>query len=834
MAQKLGSLSKNELKKLVEVFERKIQREKLTRKTTEQLLKNKSFELYEANKRLKKHTLDLEKNTEKRSKIVSILINHLDSGVLLNDEKGLIIITNQEFRRIFKIESFATDILGMEQRKSAQMVKHLFKNPEEFIEIVDYCHEHNTEFVNKELILKDGSILECDFIPLASDEFFGYLWQVRDVTRARLAQKEIERSEEKYRGILENMELGLMEVDNDHIITKAYDRFCDMTGYTKEELIGKNAHELFLSGQYTQLIDAQDEQRKNSKQSIYEAEMKKKDGNLIWVLISGAPFYDEVGNMVGSIEIHYDITHKKQLEKALKDARNQAEKSRDAEKQFLANMSHEIRNPINAIIGITNLLHDTKPTKEQLDYLNNIKYSSSILLGLISGILDLSKIESGNMELAETEIYLKEMLNTLFDVIKSKAQEKELSFSINLNSSIDFYILADTSALNQIFLNLLGNAVKFTEKGGIMIEGYTIEEDAEWARLSFSIKDSGIGIPEDQLDNIFKEFKQADKETKLKYGGTGLGLAIAKKLINLYGGSISVQSTEGLGSTFTFDVKVKKTVRTILETEKEEFKTLDKQWILIVEDDKINQQYLSGILTKWNISYNIANDGLEAIKILEKDIYNMILMDIRMPSMDGYETTIRIRSSTNNANRVTPIVALTASALVDEKKRALSVGMNDHLSKPFTPEQLGGVLSKYGLVQKTDDSKFNHAFGSNLDIEHLKSLYENDYERAIIMCNIFLQTIDDEVEVLVDMFESKDWKGFASQSHKIKPNFALVGLTRLSDILKEFERTRDEEDARRMVQIKLDSVVKEIKLSKQLVEDEIKSMRNNMNIKNYA
>lgn len=812
----------SDIQSQLELLQRRYERERRARKNAEQLLEHKSLELFEAYGELKQLNSSLEQKVNQRNETLTTLIKNLNTGIMLEDENRFVLLTNDLFRQLFKLQQSAEELVGLNCSQLMTVVAGYFRDPDQYIQSTERIISEGKEIFGEVLEMKNGTILERDAVRIDSgDQFFGFLWQYKDITEQQRTQQKIKESEEKYRGIIENMELGLLEVDVNHNVLRAYDWFCDMLGYEELDLIGKNALDLLVPSEFQYVWEIYDSQDSGSKQAVYEIQMRKKDGSLIWVLVSGAPFYDSKGNKVGSIFIHYDITKRIKLEEDLKTARNQAERSREAEKQFLANMSHEIRNPINAIIGITNLLYDTKPTNEQLDHLNHIKYSADILLGLISGILDLSKIESGNFELAERSINLKDVIDALIQIISFKLQDKPVRVLQEFDPDIDFAVIADPTVINQVFLNLLGNSSKFTEEGEIKIKSHLREVKDNLATIHFEVSDTGIGISKDKLETIFESFHQADTETKLKYGGTGLGLTIVKKLVAAYNGEIIARSEGGKGAVFSFDLRLRISENSETVTKQIEITSVANKKLLVVEDNKINQQYLAGLLTKWGFEYDVAENGQIALDLLEKQEYELILLDIRMPVMDGYETTIRLRNSQNNINHNVPIVALTASALVDERERALATGMNHHMTKPFTPEQLADVLNHFGLIRQEEvEEVLAYVFSPELDTTYLEDFYQGDLDRAEMMFLIFLRTIDKELDALSEMKRQKDWVSFGSQAHKIKPNFSMVGLTDLSIMMKQFETAPLHPGSIKNIDEEFNKFIEKFEKGRKIVENE--------------
>ncbi|MEM8896001.1 MAG: PAS domain S-box protein, partial [Bacteroidota bacterium] len=707
---------------------------------------------------------------------LSTLIKTTHSGILVEDENRDIILVNDQFCLFFEIPVSADELVGTNCADSAEQSKHLFVDSDHFVSRINEILKIRDRVVGEELVMGNGIVLERDYIPLFDKrEYKGHVWQYRDITERKESEKLLRVNEEKYRSIIENMELGLMEVSSDGIILRAYDRFCEMVGYRQEELLGKRADEVFLPPEYREVMEQQDKDRAKGQGGVYEIEMLCKGGRRISVLISGAPVME--GNQLKStLGIHYDISDRKNLERDLIAAKKVADEAREMEKQFLANMSHEIRNPINAVIGVANLLYDTPLNPEQLEYLNTIKYSSDVLLQLISGILDLSKIESGKVEISEQPVDLRAMANAIIQTYEFKESNNKVAFKADVDEDVPELVMCDNVVLNQILLNLFGNAVKFTAQGQITLRiSVRPHKESSKKMIEFQVSDTGIGISPDKLQTIFESFKQETSDTQLKYGGTGLGLSIVKSLVDQYAGDISVESEPEKGSIFTVALPLSEVNSG--QKRKQPQQVIDHSQlalsrVLIVEDNTINQVYLSGLLKKWGINYDIASNGLEALEEVKDHQYDLILMDIRMPEMDGYETTIQIRANKNNPNNLIPIIALTASALVDEKDKALAVGMDFHLTKPFAPEALLGLLSELSGNHDIGGSREDvFQFSSDLDSAYLNELYANDLERAQLMFQIFLKNIEKEIDGINGFIADEDWRALAALSHKLKPNF---------------------------------------------------------------
>lgn len=453
----------------------------------------------------------------------------------------------------------------------------------------------------------------------------------------------------------------LIEVDKEHRILKANGSFLKLVGYTEEELLGMDARTLMPSNEFLERINSENDQRLEGLSNIYEHCLLHKDGRVIWVLLSGTPVHNMEGDVVGSIGIHFDITYMKDLQRKLEQARKEAEEAQEAEKQFLANMSHEIRTPLNAIIGMSHLLMDTSLDYEQKEYISVLQSSSDMLLRLISDVLDFSKIESGQLDVQQRPFNLVGIVELLKRTYQLRLEDTPVRFELNMDTELSTQLEGDDLLLNQMLNNLLSNAEKFTEKGMISLEVHTLRREEERIWIRFQVRDTGIGIAEADREHIFKSYRQAKSDTRIHYGGTGLGLPITLKLAELMGGRVAFESKEGQGTTFTLDLPFVDTGKPILPAVRKKQPTGAQPdgdgKILVVEDNAINRKYISALLNKWEIPFDFAFDGREAVDKCGEEVYAVIFMDLQMPEMNGYEAALAIRNR-ENLNCEVPIIAL--------------------------------------------------------------------------------------------------------------------------------------------------------------------------------
>jgi len=397
--------------------------------------------------------------------------------------------------------------------------------------------------------------------------------------------------------------------------------------------------------------------------------------------------------------LQHQIEKAKELEMQLIVSKDIAERAAQTKSQFLSTMSHEIRTPMNAVIGFTHLLLQMDPRPEQLEYLKLLKFSAENLLVLINDILDFSKIEAGKIEFEEADFSIKDLVGNIRLALLQKANEKNIQLKLLIDQDLPDAVKGDPVRLGQILTNLISNAVKFTDKGKVTITASLHSKTKEHTLIDFQVEDTGIGIDEDKQQHIFESFAQAAANTTRKFGGTGLGLTITKRLLNLMGSEVKVKSEIGKGSTFYFTLQLKNSSAVFNNNTNDQFKIETKSLkgvkILIVEDNLINVLLAKQYMKLWDVEADVAENGEIALTLVQTNTYAMVLMDLQMPVMDGYQTTVAIRELPDEKYKKLPIIALTASAMLDIKDQAFVVGMNDYVSKPFNPDELYRKIALY-------------------------------------------------------------------------------------------------------------------------------------------
>lgn len=646
-----------------------------------------------------------------------------------------------------------------------------------------------------------------------------------DITQRVNYQRTLNLQNEKYLNIITNMNLGLIEVDIHDQIRYANPGFTVISGYSVEELIGRKAGDLFMRGN-KELLKKKMEQRLRGESDSYEVQVFNKHGEVRWWMVSGAPNYDETGKLIGSIGIHLDITEQKKLEKELEVQKEKAEASARAQATFLANTSHEIRTPLNGIIGMIRELSFQDLPDKQRKYVHNASIASQHLLSVLNNVLDISKIEAGELNLDQHHFRMKDLIKDIKAIMLVKAREKGILLSIDTHELNDLVYIGDAARIRQIMINLVGNSIKFTASGGVFVDCLVDKSNPALHEITFVVEDTGIGMDEDYKKQLFKKFSQEDSSVSRKYGGTGLGMAITYELIQLMQGRIDVSSSKGDGTRIAIHLSLcPGDLRKVDPADLGPVTEMDAR-VLLVEDNEFNRAVARNTLERFGCMVDEAENGQIALHLLNSHTYNIILMDLQMPVMDGFETTRLIR---NDMGLTIPIIALTANAFKSELEQCLSVGMNDYVTKPYDEEKLmAAIFRLLHTDEQIDDVQeeiprtqvLTKTVGDKklYDLSILKGqgIDNPDYLRKMI--KIFSDQSSQVVRDLNTAYAQKDLGKVYQLAHKIKPSIDGMGIHSLKDLVRAVEQKahqyQDSKDLGEQVQVlcsTLNRVIEQLK-----------------------
>lgn len=486
----------------------------------------------------------------------------------------------------------------------------------------------------------------------------------------------------------------------------------------------------------------------------------------------------------------------------IKYFQQETRRAMEAQEDFFSAMSHEIRTPLNAVIGIADLLLKRNPRNDQLKLVRTLDFSAKNLMGLINDVLDFSKIRAGKIEVEEINFNLKDLLGNIKLSLSQLAANKGISMELAMADDLPELVKGDYVKLSQILNNLLGNALKFTEKGSVKLKVVMVEESDGQYFLSFSVKDTGIGIPADKLPQIFEPFHQAGRETHRKFGGTGLGLSIVKNLIELQGGNIRVESKENIGTTMTFElpffkVDKDKPVQALHIAHIKDVKWKMKLNVLYVEDVATNQYLIEEILSDWGIRVDMVSSGEDALDKVNSCIYDMILMDIQMPGMDGFETTRKIRSKKGNYFKEVPIIAMTASTSGSTKEKVFKSGMQDLVSKPISADDLRSrmiqhiKMADHPVEEEQTEVVWDEAIqgdsGTKVNFERTDKLFLENVVRYQEFLRMSIEELSINLDLLLTAIAEEDLVVFRKINHRMKN---LLGTLSLHDLLEHLEKTK--------------------------------------------
>lgn len=616
--------------------------------------------------------------------------------------------------------------------------------------------------------------------------------------------------------LYENAPCGYISFVRDGTIVKINKTLLSWLGYDKEEVLYVKKIQSFLNIGGRIFFETHFFPLIRIQGFIKEVnfDLVRKDKFSFPALLNVNEIANPEGNPVAYRATIFDITDRKKYEKELLHAKKIAESAARAKAEFLATISHEIRTPLNAILGIANLIHKTPLNDQQKEYARILKLSSDNLLGLVNDILDFSKIEAGKVKLEEKIFAIKDVVDTLIHTLEVKAKEKKIELKAELDEALPDYLIGDPLKLNQILTNLIGNAIKFTSIGFVKLDMHVLNKDKKNVLLQFKVTDTGVGIPKDKLETIFEEFSQASYDVNLKYGGTGLGLTISQKLLQLYGSKMEVQSEEGRGAEFSFAIKFsiskEKPTEKSVHSNNLDRHIFDSVKILVVEDNPVNIYIISEYLKEWNLTFESVETGVQAIQSVQQNEYDLILMDLQMPEMNGYQTSEAIRRL--SLPKQPAIIALSASARGDISDKLRLSGINDYVSKPFNPADLYKAivyhLKNYGNeekqnlmmappqeeeVEKAEELPVNTS-ASPFDLSHYVKVAKN---RADVLEGLIKKTTDafeEYKEQFAAAVENKDIGTLEDLIHKSKMAIYYIQAKELEKVMHESKELLDKEE----------------------------------------
>ena len=664
----------------------------------------------------------------------------------------------------------------------------------------------------------------------SKDELGDLAFSFNSMTDAIMeSQQSIAAAHDYVQGVVESLTEAIVVFTPDKRIEKVNKASLNMLGYSEEDLLNKSIDILFEPDRSPLDTDGMAAVMNVGVLNNVEVNFVNKGGGVTPVLFSCSAIRDIDGNMLRIVGAALDITEMKKAEELLQKSREEALAASKAKSEFLANMSHEIRTPMNGVLGMLELLVHSRLSADQARFVDVAHSSANLLLNLLNDILDLSKIEAGKLELESVDFYVLEQVEQIVDLFSTRAKSKGLNLTYDMGNDLPVAVKGDSVRLRQVLVNLVGNAIKFTETGGITIRVDKVWEIDKQVALKFTVSDTGVGISREAQERIFQSFTQADTSTTRRHGGTGLGLTISRQLAELMGGEIGVNSQPGKGSSFWFTVHCDKASlpgstgeMVSMESQPARSKqdspcrpfvqesTEQMMWpsarVLVAEDNLVNQEVSKAMLLRYGVSTAMANNGKEAVDVLAQGKYDLVFMDCQMPEMDGYEATraVREREKTSKGYHI-PIVALTAHAMTGDKELCLAAGMDDYLTKPFTQEQLLTVLTRWlGDPKKASQPDSNESELPERAGQGKRGITPERFDRQMLdnlrmiqkkgatdlvemVVSMFLAHMPESLEDLRNAISSGDAQQVFVSAHNLKSSSAQVGAKRLASLFAEIE-----------------------------------------------
>ena len=614
-----------------------------------------------------------------------------------------------------------------------------------------------------------------------------------DITNIKSIQLEKEESEKRYRDVIDNTLAIVTTHDLDGRFLTVNPMVYKLYGYKDEEVLGRYLPDFMPKADKSLFQDVYLKNIIKDKEATGVFRIKHKDGSIVYNLYNNF-LKEEPGKEPYIIGFAVDITDRILAEKELKIAKKVTEDLAKTKQNFLANMSHEIRTPMNAIMGLSSQLQKTVLSEKQKMYLDTITHSSENLLVIINDILDLAKLEAGKLSMEKIGFDPKHLVQKIIQGMSYKSEEKGLRLTNTFcDPELNDILLGDPYRLNQILLNLVSNAIKFTDKGNVEISCKVLEDNDVEQMVEICVKDTGIGMDPMFVRNLFQKFSQEDATITRKFGGTGLGMSITKSLVDLMGGDIIVESEKGTGTSIKVRISLEKGTQEDSEKRKEhviDVKILEGKKILIVDDNETNRLIATTILGEYGALLSEAEDGAIAVKKVSQDNFDLVLMDIQMPELNGYEATKLIREKFRSE---IPIVALTANAIKGENEKCFQAGMDGYLSKPFTEDQLLQIVCEWldkgndasiGIIDEVDQSPL-------YNLTKLEDIAKGNQKFIDKMLRLFIDQVPDSVAEIKMAYKEGDFQNIKKTAHKIKPTIDIMEIVSLKNVIRDMEKNAE-------------------------------------------
>ncbi len=588
--------------------------------------------------------------------------------------------------------------------------------------------------------------------------------------------------------LLDQLESAILAKNQDGKILYWNQSAEKLFGWKQEEVLGRPLREVLLHSDQWSQHEKRIARLIKDKHWEGDLEILNKEGVRLPIHVSSTVLRGDNDENIGFAFVCFDMSSQVRVNNKLQRAKNKAEKAAVAKQDFLSTMSHEIRTPLNVVIGMARLLMDEDPKPEQLEYLKSLQFSANNLLVIINDILDFSKIEAGKVKLEKINFSVQEVVQGVVQAFLFHAEEKGIDLKFEINGAVPERVMGDQVRLTQILNNLVSNAIKFTESGFVAIDVKPVKQSGDRLEIAFEVRDTGIGISKNKIPTIFNSFTQATTDTTRKFGGTGLGLTICKRLVELQNGTIEVTSRRGIGSTFAFALPYGAAKRQNTQPIPAiEAYQLNNVRLLLVEDNSSNRMVATSFLTKMGVLVNVAENGVIALEKAQEQDYDIVLMDLQMPRMDGYQATQAIRKLGGKYQKL-PIIALTADVVSDAKDRVKQAGMDDYLSKPFSPDVLYRKISTNLRLQVPATPQEDHA----VTLQYIIDKYDNDLVFATKLLDSLRTGFEMLPQQLVAAVEARDGYELGRIMHKMLPTIQLVENNELRQRLEALRKALSE------------------------------------------